>query len=385
MLARPASSSLVVASLATALAALPGCGLLNNVPGLDTAADATRLPETDDGLMSATVAPDRVTFTYAGTAHTALAPGQIIVGQAGGGYLRRVVSAQATGNTVVVMTTDAVLTDAIANLHLERTIDPAAPGAQVAGDVTLLDLTGRVLVDTKVGGVPVKITVERGTATFHPTLALALDISGGALGRVAATVDGTVALALDVKVEAGGAVTFQNEVDLSGPTAALYTYPFVVPLPTPLGPLPVAGTLELDAVAGFAATVTAAGSVRAGLDGSAGLGVRAAWDHGAASFDHQPTFTAKQHAPQVMTLLASDLRAYVRPEVRLKLYGVVGPHAQVTPALKAKITAAPPAAPTVQLSGCISGQVGIDAKLFGVALAGLTKDFAEVCQPLTAP
>jgi hypothetical protein len=371
-----------VLCLATGLA---GCGLLA-IPGADTATDATRLPETDRGLTTTEVAADHVTFTYAAPPTSQLAPGQVIVGQAGGGYLRKVVSAQVTGNTIVVMTAPAVITDAIANEHLAQTIDPATlPGPHVAGDLTLFDLTGRVLVDTTVKGVPVKVTVVRGTAQLHPTIDFALDITKGKLDRVAATMTGTLTLALDLKLDVGGAATFQDEIDLSGPTGVLYSYPFVFPLPTPLGPLPVAGTIELDAFAGFAGTITAAGSLTAGLAGTAAIAVRAAWEKGAWTVDNQPTFTGAAHRPQLQTLLATNVRAYVRPELRLKLYGVVGPRAQLTPALKAQITAAPPAAPTISLAGCISGQVGFDARLFGVDLVDLTHDFPEACQPLALP
>lgn len=376
------------AAWALSAAAVAGCGLLElPVPGADTATAEARLPETDQALVSTQVAADRVTFTYAAPPTSELAAGQVIVGQAGGGYLRRVKATEVVGNTLVVTTEPAAITDAIANQQLKASIDPSTlPGAS-ARKLALLDVTGRVLVDTTIRGVPVKITVVRGTVQLEPSIDFELDIAKRHVDHLAATIKGTLTVNLDVKLDAGGTVAFQQEVDLSGPTARLYTYPFVFPLPTPIGPLPVAGTLELDAFAGFTATVTAAGSVTAGLEGSATFGLRASWDNGQWTVENQPAFDGMVHRPQLQALLASEVRAYVRPEVRARFYGVAGPRASVTPSLKAAITAAPPAAPTVKLDGCIAGQVGFDAKLFGVDLVDLTHDFPEACRalPIAAP
>jgi hypothetical protein len=374
-----------LAALASAgLAA--GCGLLE-LPGSDIVTEETRLPESDSELRDTKVAPDRVTFTYAGAADPKrFSAGQILVGGEGGGYLRRVVRSEASGADLVVFTEDAVLTDAIANQQVALSIEPTATKAACASclKTTLLDLSGRVLIDTAVGGVPVKLTVVRGTAQLEPSIDFELDIRKRRLEHLAVTMKGTLTLALDVKVEVGGAVMLSQEVDLSGPVANVLTYPFVFPLPTPIGPLPVAGTLEVDAFAGMVASASARGSFTGGLQGTSTFALRASWDDGQWTVSDAPAFEGMVRTPQVDTLVASELRAYLRPEVRARFYGVVGPRASVTPALKASVTVTPPAPATAKVEGCIKGEVGFDAKLFGIELVDLAHAFPEVCRTLTS-
>lgn len=383
----PVGSAALVALVALGLS---GCDLIK-VPGSDIVTDETRLPESNSSLLSTEVAADRVTYTYASPPQAEeLEAGQVIVGQEGGGYLRKVRNVQVSGNTLVALTDDAVLTDAIANQHISATINPGSGSGSASSSgagasrarIALLDLSGRVLVDTMVGGVPVKITVVRGTAQLEPSIDFELDIAKRRLEHLAVTMKGTLTVNVDVKVEVGGTATLQQEIDLSGPGANLYTYPFVFPLPTPIGPLPVAGTLEVDAFAGFVAKVTAGGSITTGFQGSSAFAVRASFDEGKWTVENQPSFDGMLHPPQLQALLASELRAYVRPEVRARFYGVAGPRASVAPSLKAAVTVVPPAAPAVTLEGCITGQVGFDAKLFGIDLLDLAHDFPEVCRPL---
>lgn len=365
--------------------ALAGCGLIDldfeELTETDTVTEATRLPEQDPALVSTAVADDRITFTYASPPDpNAFAAGNVIVGRADGGYLREVASVEAAGNTLVVHTRPAVITDAIANLHAAETIEPAP--AQRA--LSLLDLSGRVLVDTKIQNVPVKITVVRGTLDLEPAVDFELDITRAKLEHVGVTAKGTLALDLDLELEVGGTVTFADEIDLSGPTAVLYEYPFVIFVPTLIGPLPVAGTIELDAFAGFSATVAAQASVTAGLGGSSSFTLRAAYDDGGDwTVEGVPAFEGMVHPPELTTVATADARAYVRPELRVRFYKVAGPRASITPALKTKLALTP--TPSASFEGCVSGEIGFDVSLFGKQLVDLAHSFPEVCRALPTP
>src|SRR5262249_29880537 len=156
-----------------------------------------------------------------------------------------------------------------------------------------------------------------------------------------------------------GSATFMQEIDLSGPDATLYTYPFVFVVPTLIGPLPVVGTLDIDAFAGYKASVTAQGSLTTGVAGQSSLALSATWQNGQWTFAPTPSFSGMLHKPTASAIVASDARVYVRPEVSVKLYGVVGPFANVTPALDAMVAVVP--TPTVTTQGCISGQIGVRA------------------------
>ena len=360
---------------------LAGCSLsdLADATDMNVTAKDTRLPEASSTLVSTMVAPDRVTYTFSGPPDVKLDPGNVIVGQQMGGYLRHVTSAQASGNTLVVMTSDAAVTDAIANVDASVPIDPAS--ASNAIGIPVVDLSGKVLVDTKINGVPVKVTVTQGTLTLTPSAVVDINISSGKLKKLGITTKGTLALDLDVQLDVGGSATFAQEIDLSGPNATLYTYPFVFVVPTLIGPLPVVGTLDIDAFAGYKASVTAQGSLTTGVAGQSSLALSATWQNGQWTFDTTPSFSGMLHKPTASAIVASDARVYVRPEVSVKLYGVVGPFANVTPALDAMAAVVP--TPTVTTQGCISGQIGVRAKIFGVSIGpDLTHDFPEQCIPL---
>jgi hypothetical protein len=366
-----------------------GCGLIDadvfDVPELSPVTAATRLPERDPALVSTEVAPDRITLTYAGPADgAALAPGHVIVGEQGGGYLRTVERVEASDRQLVVHTQPAAITDAIANARARFAIElPGAGPAAATGAITLVDLTGRVLVDTTVSGVPVRATIVRGTVALEPTLTVELAIARRQVRELGLEVTGTITGSLEIALQIGGAVTLAREVDLSGPAAALLTYPFVFVVPTPIGPLPVAGALELDAIAGIAATATAKGSLTAGVTGEVALALRAEYADGAWAVEGAPAWRATAQPPQRAALVASEVRAYVRPEVRVRLYGVAGPRATVTPALVAAARAAPP--PPVTLRACLSGELGFDAAIFGQSIAALSHAFPEACAPLPLP
>lgn len=366
----------------TAVGLFTGCGLIDldfgELTETDTITDETRLPEEDAALVSTVVDDDRVTFTYSSAPDAKkFEPGQIIVGKTDGGYLREVQSVEVSGNSLVVWTKQAALTDAIANIQIAQTIDPE----KTQNAIGLLDLSGHVLVDTTIQNVPVKIVVKRGLLSLSPSVDLELDITKQKVEHVAVTAKGTLTLTLELEVSVGGSLTFAQDFDLSGPTAVLYQYPFTFFVPTLIGPLPVAGTIEIDAFAGFSAGVTAQGSLTSGLEGSTSFALTAAYDNGAWSVDGTPSFDGiTLRPPQVTTLVASEARAYIRPELRVRLYKVVGPRASITPSLKAAITAVP--TPSVKLDGCVTGQIGFDVTLFGKQLLDLAHDFPEVCRAL---
>jgi hypothetical protein len=366
------------------IASIAGCGLIDldmgDLTGTDTVTDSTRLPEEDSSLVSTMVEDDRVTFTYASPPDpAAFEPGNVIVGKEGGGYLRHVESVEVSGNTLIVRTTNAVLTDAIANLQATHTIAPESPQNALA----LVDLTGRVLLDTTIEGVPVKIIVERGTLDLEPEIDLDLDITKQKVNRLGLAVRGTLALQLDLKLEVGGSVTFAQDFDLSGPGKVLYTYTFVFFVPTLIGPLPVAGTLELDAFAGYSATVTAKGSLTSGLSGQSSFELRAGYEAGAWSIEGEPSFSGMLRPPELTTIATSDARAYVRPELRVRFYKILGPYASITPSLKAAVALTP--TPSVSFQGCVEGEIGFDVALLGKQLLDLDHDFPEQCQPLALP
>lgn len=378
-------SSFVVAALA-----LGGCGAVDDLlpEGPVELSAETRLPEDADGFESATVEEDAVVFHFAGGAEPSFAPGQVIVGASGGGYLRRVERVESDGGALTVHTSAAGLTDVIERGELSvavsdegASVDLACPPGAVCRAFEVIDLSGEALFDGEVEGVPVLVEVTRGSLTFDPTVTLDVAIDGGQVQRLAVTADGVLDAELDLRVQAGGPFQLAQEIDLSGPGVPLHAQPFTVLVPTPIGPLPVTGVLELDLFAGFDATLDAEGELEGGLEAQASLQVGARYEGGSWQTSGQPEVNATPHEPTLSGEASAELTGTLRPELRLYLYGVLGPVVSLEPSLRITGEAAPPAAPIIEMEGCLSAALDFQLAVLSLELPG-HQDALERCQAL---
>jgi len=115
------------AALATALIGACSVTVDNNqivddpkvgVTGEVAARTETRRPAELGSLVDAKVEADSITLTYAATAPT-FAAGDIVLGEEGGGYLRRVLAVEEQGDKVQLFTENAELGDAFESVDLE--------------------------------------------------------------------------------------------------------------------------------------------------------------------------------------------------------------------------------------------------------------------------
>jgi hypothetical protein len=343
---------------------------------------AARLPEQHPDLVFTLVSPDRLTFDYrAPPPADRFAPGQILVGEQYGGYLRRVTAVAVDGNRLVAQTRQATLTEAVANLSFEATLS-AEPGR---ARVPLLDLAGRVLLDTDVGGVPTRLTLVGAALQIEPDLDVSFAIAERRLQQLTVAVRVAVTLDVELRLELGAATAaapIAHEVDVSGPSFLLYNRPFSFPVATPLGPLPIAGTLELDAIAGFAATASAPGAVTLGAVGQSAFLATATWNGATWTVDAAaPSFAATAHVPSRDALTSPQLGAYVRPVVHARFFGLAGPRATLIPSLRAALPAAAPLA----LEACAAAELAVPFDLFGPQLVELAHPAPGPCAPLALP
>ena len=341
-------------------------------------APEARLLENHPDFESVEVAPDRLTYTFRSPASEIDAgEGSVLVGAGSGGYVRRATAAQADGNTLELTTEDASLTDAIAAGDIDMpVVGPASDGWTPCADgascleIDVIDLSDTVLYDGDAGGVPLTVRIPSGGLHFSPAVDMDLSIGfPGRIKRFSGIVSGTFTADLEVEAIAGGPVEFSREIDVSGPEKPLYAYPFTILVPTPLGPLPIVGTVNLDVFVGFRATASATASVSTGVSASAELAVGAVYEDGDWTAQGDPTLEAT-YLPVVLDGEASaSLEAYARPEVSVIFYGVAGPRVALEPLLRLTSTFAPPDPLRTLLEACLRGELGFSIKILSFELA----------------
>jgi hypothetical protein len=367
-----------------ALVLSPACGSSDD--GQDDGQDGgevelapeVRLLENHPDFESVEVAPDRLTYTFRSAASDIDAPeGSVLVGAGGGGYLRRATGVSADGNTLELATDDASLTDAILSGELDMPLvagssgDWSACGEGTAClEIDLIDLSDTVLYEGDVAGVPLVVRIPTGGLSFSPAVDFDMSIGfPGRINRVSGHVTGTFDADLQVEAQAGGPVELNREVDLSGEGKPLYSHPFTVIVPTPLGPLPIVGTVNLDVFVGFRARASAVATVSTGVNATAEIAVGATYEGGDWTADGDPTIEATYSPIELDGEATTSVEAYARPEVSIIFYGVAGPRVALEPLLRLTGTLAPPDPLHTLLEACLRGELGFSVKVLSFELA----------------
>ena len=177
------------------------------------------------------------------------------------------------------------------------------------------------------------------------------------------------------------AADFGQEIDVSGPGAPLYSYPFTFVAPTPFGPLPIVGTANLDVFVGFRAHAEALASVRSAVSATAQVQVGASYDDGQWSASAEPSFEASFEPPVLDAEASAVVEAYARPEVDVVFYGVAGPRLSVEPLVRLSGDIVPPAALHTQLEACMRGELGFSVEILSFSIADFSKSL-ERCLTL---
>jgi hypothetical protein len=221
-----------------------------------------------DVARGAEVSDGKVLFKTGGDALLALAPGTVIVsgrgepGKNDQGFLRRIVRADRDPSGVVVTTTNAALTDALVDGHLESVSDGlvayddnvAPKDVHTALDGIHIDVEGSPIFVADEGGMHDTARLERATIVAKPTIVLDLRIKAGAAARMTAIVDSDLDADVAIALEARGMRTRLPTAHTA--SIPLYTSP-IVPLPERrVGQVPVAPHVQfvvtLDCTARFA-------------------------------------------------------------------------------------------------------------------------------------
>jgi von Willebrand factor type A domain len=282
--------------------------------------DDARLPEQWPRFSRADVLPDRVIFSFDGGLPNVfdIAVGNIIAGQSGGGYLRRVLAVHEQGERLVVDTASATLVELIARGHFEASFDPDGTQWNEVPRVGKLPLISRIVEDFEcsVGQLPLaQMGVYYETRLdFH----LEIEIADGKLEQATFTTTGgqeiSAELEVDAAFQASCTRSLLGEVDREWSTF----------IPVGFLPIPVTHTLspsaELD-VSGSMGLGRVLARTRAGYQLTAGAEyVDGAWRGlWAASATGDATLDKEEGGLSLNTGITAGV------DYTIKLFDVAGP------------------------------------------------------------
>ena len=287
-----------------------------------------------------------------GTGATPMAVGQVLVGTQGGGFLRRVTSVQATSNRVTVATVQASLTDAVRDGSFRGTSRLSLPGALITSSFNQPPVQGEVVwgqrsISTASGPVVVRNgeielddvefydngagTVLRftdGRIKFEPDFLFALALSGSRVDRLEVSATGNLAFDGDYVLQFAAAnAGVSREIPLFTVSQPFYTYVGLFPFG-----VPVIGVVSLAFKGTARLAASARATVRTGFRSNGSVTVGGRYSRTALS---SWEFLRASGAAFVPVPISSDAsigvsaEAGLKAELRLTLYGVLGPYMYV--------------------------------------------------------
>lgn len=369
-----------------------------------------------DATTEAEVLEDRVRLPLAvAERYRTLAPASIFVGARGAptgknpnGFLRRVTSVAASGDALVVMTTPAILTDAILRGAVRTSsggfsIDDHSSVSQSLKPLTRNELKG-IAVDfadeplfegdeiVEVAGKTARfvesIRLERALLTSTPVVDIDLRIHDGKVSRFVAKVEGN----LDASIRATATVT--GEGDLDEQTFAelrtrkhevrrvVYQSPHIA-LPTfAVGGVPISPsvqfTVTLRCTLAFGGPLVA----HAGVEAKSYVRLGGVYDGAAwgppirSEFDIKPSFTLERGAE-------ADARCAIEADAELFAYGISGVTMSVAPYVDFGVKAEPKASVTApqsyrfRVDAGANGSMRGRAAVFGVLPTDLDRSLVD--------
>jgi len=282
--------------------------------------DNLRILDDNEAIYGITVQGTAMQIHYLGTfAELDIAPGNIIVGSDGDGFLREVlaVTPDDANEMATLETRYASLAEVIEDGSFHETVTTSS-GARAG--TTLVDLTGKVLVNETGPNGSLNITLTNGTVNFAPDFNFDADVGFFTLKRFEATAQGTLSANFDVSIMASAGYQSEGNVDLGGDGPA-YTKDFSFHI----GPLPVKGRIEMDFRGGYEVNTEAAGTLTTGFDASASLEAGAKYENENWDWIWNTNFDANAHPTNWSYSARGSAKVYVAPVIRTYFYGMAGP------------------------------------------------------------
>jgi hypothetical protein len=311
--------------------------------------------------------------------------GDVIVGQANQGFLRKVVSASASGSTYVVQSEQATLEDLFKDAKInfqmnlsdkkaaktqnsvlqETKINYLANGVHVQGNGLTYDFSNTIIYQNG----PITFKISSGKVTFNPNYVFDIDISSSKINRIAFYADNA-----DLNVDCNLNLNATQKVQLADHTEELADIDkkFL----TWVGLVPVVVVVNTKLKAKLTADINAEFNATAGFTDNFKITLGAVYENNewTGRYGLTPTFTSKPVAMSGTVKLSQNLT--ITPEVSVKLYGVAGPYCipEMWEQFNANI-ASPSLDWDALLKVGINTTVGADITIFSRTLANYSKTF----------
>jgi hypothetical protein len=264
------------------------------------------------------------------------------------GYLRRALSYELRGETVVVRTGPATMAEYFGELKVGQALVGAGPAEglgvrraplTVPLDLNLLDVQNRQLlarsgsVDTPAG--PVKgdasVSIQRAKVDLGGRLDVGIEIGQARVNEVHLKLDGTLTGSIDFAAVANG------QFSTSTGQVKLLARPLKFALP-PAGPVPL--TLKVDLTANCNLDVNGKAQATVGGDVSADVSVGVEFRDGELTdIGQAPGFRASVRPPQLSLDATAGARCAVVPELEVLMFDAAGPSIGIEAFADAKFAA----------------------------------------------
>jgi len=332
-----------------------------------------KVPDTtkvlDATTMSYLIRQEGSTYYFGPQAQAvaALQPGDVIVSGVDEGFLRKVTAVNATAGEIAVATTDATLEDAIeqGTIVVHKTLTPsdlqaaqaldggAAPAVQAASSSPLPFFNEYNV------GLSQGVSLH-GNLAFEPTLDFAVSFDG--LKPVEARSVLTFRQRTDLNLDAESSFSMGAERKIWPPPGSP---PLFAPITVLVGPVPVVLVPDLGVSVGVSGSsvssvesgVTVDTTVVAGVHYTSQGGWKPVGDYSQDFSFNPPTLFD-----------STEVKAYVSPELSVRVYGIVGPYVNLEG--YGKLTADPAKSPWWTLYAGLEAHAGfsIDFPIIGRVL-----------------
>jgi hypothetical protein len=310
------------------------------------------------------VTADSVALGVGSRAAAPLQAGDIIVGSAQGGFLRRVDAVSESRGSTIVKTSDASLNEVVREGLIYQGINFDGEAFARAGVVaknakgTLIDISGMDIYRDN----GIRVSVANGTLESSPSVHLAASWKNWELQGFRLHAAGDVRLNMDVKIGVDNGTPLQFETNLIPPV--------VQPFATAIGPIPVVGRATLRFPIGVIGTFDGDVSMTAGFDvvDSFDIGASYEFEEWTRTFNlANPVFTG--HEPVWVVEIGANAKVYVKVVAELSLYDSAEMAGYLMPYLNANYHAFP-GPMTFVLTGGLDAGFSYGVSIFDFNIVG---------------
>lgn len=314
-------------------------------------------------------------FTATGVIPT-IASGNVIIGDQGEGFIRKVTSSVVNGNTITLQTTDGSMSDVFKEGGFDFTLDMS----EMQNKDNLSGFSHTITDQPIYQQGPLSIVLNSGQIDFSPNWNFDFDFDTSGINKFEISANNaTLDANFTATVTASQSVTLLENSSSVLPGAIPYKKTFTKLVPAVLLGVPVVVpikvVMQLDLILDYSASINAAITRQAKFTSNTtfNLGVNYSdeqWNN-INSFAQTNNFTLLQRTGNAV----ATINLALTPKVSFKLYGKIGPYAHV--GLMEKISgsvASPSLDWDFQADVWLKSKVGInDVSILGYNLQGYNK------------